>query len=142
MLVSRLTSIQALHSDQILGSTGMYHQFRFSVGSPQAEAKFDAAVQNAITTDARARQYPTLYAWHGSPLKNWHSIIRQGLHFKDVAHGRAYGNGVYFAKDGNTSLGYARAANSKWRNSELVPTTALAIAEIVNLPSRFVSTNP
>lgn len=43
------------------GNAGMYHQFRFSVGSPQAEAKFQAAVQTAIATDANAKRHPTLY---------------------------------------------------------------------------------
>lgn len=127
---------------QNMETSGMYHQFRFSVGSPQAEAKFQAAVRNAITTDSHAKKYPTIYAWHGSPLLNWHSIIRQGLHYKDIAHGRAYGNGVYFAKDANISMSYARPSSSRWKNSELVPTTALAIAEIVNQTSKFVSTNP
>ncbi|KAG8830025.1 hypothetical protein FRC17_005567 [Serendipita sp. 399] len=131
-------------SERVQGieTNAMYHQFRFSVGSPQAEAKFQAAVQTAMSTNSNAKKYPTLYAWHGSPLMNWHSIIRQGLHFKDIAHGRAYGNGVYFAKDGNISMSYSRAATSRWKNSELAPSTALAIAEIVNLPEKFVSTNP
>ncbi|KAG8837202.1 hypothetical protein FRC18_009828 [Serendipita sp. 400] len=131
-------------SERVQGieTNAMYHQFRFSVGSPQAEAKFQAAVQTAMSSNNNAKKHPTLYAWHGSPLMNWHSIIRQGLHFKDIAHGRAYGNGVYFAKDGNISMSYSRAATSRWKNSELAPSTALAIAELVNLPDKFVSTNP
>jgi len=58
-------------------------------------------------------------------------------------HGRAYGNGVYFAKDGSVSMGhYAQRGSSKWKNSAMCPTSCVALAEIVNLPKQFVSSNP
>ena len=51
--------------------------------------------------------------------------------------------GVYFAKDGAISLGgYAAGAQSCWRNSAARITNCVALAEIVNLPQKFVSTNP
>ena len=46
---------------ELLETAGMYHQFRFSVGSPQAEAKFEAAKQSAMLSDNNAKQYPVLY---------------------------------------------------------------------------------
>jgi ubiquitin-conjugating enzyme E2 Q len=82
-------------------------QFRFAQGSPDKEQRF----LNAL----RAQQgnfdnkYPTMFAFHGSPIQNWHSIIRHGLDFKDTMHGRAYGHGVYHAMDQQTSVGYAHA---------------------------------
>jgi ubiquitin-conjugating enzyme E2 Q len=80
-------------------------QFRFAQGSPDKEQRFlDALRAQQANFDAR---YPTIFAFHGSPLPNWHSIIRSGLDFKEVSHGRAYGNGVYHAQDQNTSVGYA-----------------------------------
>ncbi|KAI0773052.1 hypothetical protein BD413DRAFT_538699, partial [Trametes elegans] len=120
-----------------------WRQFRFSVGAPDAEAKFRRAVQQAQQENSNARQFPSLYAFHGSGVKNWHSIIRHGLWFKTVTNGRAYGHGVYFAKDGNVSLGtYAAGATSCWRNSAVKASACVALAEIVNLPEKFVSTNP
>ncbi|KII84929.1 hypothetical protein PLICRDRAFT_116954 [Plicaturopsis crispa FD-325 SS-3] len=122
-----------------------YRQFRFSVGAPDAEAKFKAAVVEAQKVDKNALKYPSLFAFHGSPLKNWHSIIRHGLWAKTVAHGRAYGDGkcVYFAKEGAVSTQtYAQASPHSWRNSKIVPTTCTTLAEIVNLPSKFTSTSP
>ncbi|KAI0350812.1 hypothetical protein OH77DRAFT_1570284 [Trametes cingulata] len=120
-----------------------WRQFRFSVGAPDAEAKFRRAVEQAKQENSRAHEYPALYAFHGSPAKNWHSIIRHGLWFKTVAHGRAYGHGVYFAKDGSVSLGsYSVAAASCWRNSATRAAACVALAEIVNLPQKFVSTSP
>jgi len=93
-------------------------------------------------------KYPTLFAWHGSPLQNWHSIIREGLHFKDTAHGRAFGHGVYHSLDCNTSIGYSGGYHggygsaSYWPMSDLKISQALALNEIVNAPGEFVSKTP
>ena len=79
-------------------------QFRFAQGAPDKEQRFLTALKTEqASLDAR---FPTLFAFHGSPLQNWHSIIRHGLDFKETMHGRAYGHGVYHAMDQNTSVGY------------------------------------
>jgi ubiquitin-conjugating enzyme E2 Q len=81
-------------------------QFRFAQGSPDKEQRFlDALRSEQAKLDPR---YPTLFAFHGSPIQNWHSIIRHGLDFKETMNGRAYGHGVYHAMDQNTSIGYAQ----------------------------------
>lgn len=129
--------------DLVQNVDATFRQFRFSVGAPDAEAKFKSAVEEARRTDKNCNNYPILYAFHGSPLKNWHSIIRHGLWFKDIAHGRAYGNGVYFAQDGSVSMGtYAQSSTAIWKNSDIQPTSCTALTEIVNLPAQFVSSNP
>ncbi|KAH9929262.1 uncharacterized protein B0H18DRAFT_1084285 [Fomitopsis serialis] len=128
--------------DRITNIDPSWRQFRFSVGAPDAEAKFQSALAEVQQTDANSVKYPSLYAFHGSPLKNWHSIIRHGLWFKTVAHGRAYGDGVYFAKDGTVSQGYSARAQTGWKSSSLNIQSCVALAQIVNMPSRFVSTNP
>ena len=83
-----------------------YVQFRFAQGAPDKEQRFLNALKD--NQDKLNKDYPTLFAWHGSPLQNWHSIIRSGLDFKETLHGRAYGHGVYHAMDQNTSVGYAQ----------------------------------
>jgi ubiquitin-conjugating enzyme E2 Q len=51
--------------------------------------------------------------------------------------------GVYFALQGDVSMGsYAQAAQTRWKNSSSAPSMCVALAEIVNLPSEFVSRNP
>ena len=63
-----------------------------TVGSPDAEAKFRDAIALAATKNANVKNYPVIYvsinlspagadqidmvyqAFHGSPLKNWHSV--------------------------------------------------------------------
>lgn len=81
---------------EIIPSMGPgYIQFRFAQGTPDKEIRFQRALEEL---EARAQTpFPTLFAWHGSALQNWHSIMRQGLDFKQLRNGRAYGNGVYFS---------------------------------------------
>lgn len=64
-----------------------YVQFRFAQGAPDKELRF----LNALKAQQAKLppKYPTMFAWHGSPLHNWHSIIRHGLDFKETYHGRA-----------------------------------------------------
>ncbi|KAF5631865.1 uncharacterized protein FTJAE_7768 [Fusarium tjaetaba] len=117
-------------------------QFRFAQGSPEKEHIFSNELQK-IPGSRTGRTYQTLFAWHGSPLSNWHSIIRTGLDFSNTLHGRAYGDGVYLARDFDTSLAYsAREITRVWPSSALKATSAISMCEIVNSPSQFVSTNP
>jgi ubiquitin-conjugating enzyme E2 Q len=127
--------------DRLYGMPG-YVQFRFAMGAPDKERRFIQAVR--ATSERLHLKYPTLFAWHGSPLQNWHSIIREGLHFNEVSHGRAYGNGVYHALDVGTSLGYSQFGygGAYWPNSELKVQQALALNEIVNAPKEFTSSSP
>jgi ubiquitin-conjugating enzyme E2 Q len=115
-------------------------QFRFAQGSPDKEQRF----LNALRAQQASFEgkYPTIFAWHGSPLANWHSIIRTGLDFKETLHGRAYGHGVYHAIDQATSVGYAQHNQATWQGSELKISSAMSLNEIVNCPAQFVSSNP
>ncbi|TKA34311.1 hypothetical protein B0A50_00291 [Salinomyces thailandicus] len=135
--------------DRMSGMNG-YMQFRFAMGAPDKEQRFMTEVRK--TTTRLTLAHPTIFAWHGSPLPNWHMIIREGLHYQNTDHGRAYGHGVYHAKDAMTSLGYAgrqyypidgnRAGQGAWPQSVLRISSALALNEIVNAPEEFVSCNP
>ncbi|KAF2036638.1 hypothetical protein EK21DRAFT_95878 [Setomelanomma holmii] len=127
--------------DRLYGMPG-WAQFRFAMGAPDKERRFIQAVRT--TSDRLHLKYPTLFAWHGSPLQNWHSIIREGLHFNETLHGRAYGHGVYHALDVNTSLGYSQFGygHATWPNSELKVQQALALNEIVNAPKEYASSSP
>lgn len=140
MQVEEETDATARH--RLYGMPG-WVQFRFAMGAPDKERRFIQAVRE--TTDRLKLTHPTLFAWHGSPLLNWHSIIREGLHFKDTAHGRAFGHGVYHSLDVNTSLGYSGyygSVTNYWPMSELKVSQALALNEITNAPGEFVSCTP
>ncbi|EJT71921.1 hypothetical protein GGTG_11174 [Gaeumannomyces tritici R3-111a-1] len=116
-------------------------QFRFAQGSPDKEERFNKELERAVEDENLV--YPTIFAWHGSSIVNWHSIIRTGLDYKDTANGRAYGHGVYFSQNFHTSIGYGLiSASSNWSSSQLDITTAIALSELVNIPDRFQSRHP
>lgn len=122
-----------------------YMQFRFAQGAPDKEQRFMDAVTKA--TNKLRLNFPTLFAWHGSSLDNWHGILREGLHFREVSHGRAYGNGVYLSPHFHVSSGYMNSffgncGAETWWKSKLRITSAIALNEVVNSPLDFVSQSP
>lgn len=146
--------------DQKMGNVASDHvQFRFAQGAPDKEQRFlNALKDNKKDLDQR---YPTMFAWHGSAIHNWHSIIRTGLDFKETVNGRVYGHGVYHAMDQLTSNTYSGltgsvgVANVKWRvtytnpwlqgtwaASALKIKSAMSLNEIVNAPKLFTSYKP
>lgn len=125
----------------VSGMTG-YIQFRLVQGAPDKEKRFITAVKkNSMTTKPK---HPTIFAWHGSSVDNWHSILREGLHFKDIVHGRSFGNGVYMSPHFTTSMGYAGAHNlyTKWPQSQLNLASIISLNEVVNAPGEFLRTQP
>jgi ubiquitin-conjugating enzyme E2 Q len=142
---------QSAASDRLGGMDG-WLQFRFAMGAPDKERRFQAEVQSVIKQ--KNPQYPTFFAWHGSPLKNWHGIVREGLRYDlGTSHGRSFGNGVYHSLDANVSLGYSSYGSFhhstgydgvplSWPGSVLSIQSAIALNEIVNAPSEFVSRTP
>ncbi|KAH7397638.1 hypothetical protein BKA64DRAFT_672448 [Cadophora sp. MPI-SDFR-AT-0126] len=125
---------------RLTGISESWVQFRFAQGSPDKEQRFLNSLRaQQGTLDAK---YPTIFAWHGSALCNWHSIIRSGLDFKETLNGRAYGHGVYHAIDQNTSVGYAQPNTIRWHGSELKVNSAMSLNEIVNCPAQFASSSP
>jgi len=126
--------------ERIPGING-WVQFRFAQGSPDKELRFKRALKE-VAARKSIQSNPTIFAWHGSNLFNWHSIVRTGLDFKDIRNARAFGNGVYFSPNFATSLGYVGSQPSTWPNSDLKVGSCISLNEIVNAPDEFVSTNP
>jgi ubiquitin-conjugating enzyme E2 Q len=117
-------------------------QFRFVQGSPEKEQLF----RNEMSAHGKDTA-PTLFAWHGSYIGNWHGIVREGLKFDRVVNGRAYGNGVYLSSEFATSLGYTvgprvNQTAQTWPASLLKVTSALSICEVVNKTDAFVKRTP
>lgn len=131
----------AILKEDRVGGMDLWMQFRFAQGAPDKEKRFNhCVVREAAVTGT---QHPTIFAWHGSPLANWHSIVRQGLHYKEVVHGRAYGNGVYLSPRAETSINYAGGhVSDRWKPSMLNVTMAFSLNEVVNNPTKFVSRTP
>jgi len=134
--------------ERVSGMAG-WMQFRFAQGAPDKEQRFVTSIKDT-TPNAK---HPTLFGWHGSPLHNWHGIVREGLHFEKAVHGRAFGNGCYHSLQCATSMGYSGmdsyshrgyhgARSGEWPHSQLKISQAIALNEIVNAPSQFVSKTP
>ena len=138
--------------ERVSGMPG-WMQFRFAQGAPDKEQRFMTSIRDTKPNT----KHSTIFAWHGSPLRNWHGIVREGLHFERTDHGRAFGNGVYHSLHASTSVGYSsngnvsRGLNSgdesvsapgEWPHSRLKISQAIALNEIVNAPSQFVSKYP
>ncbi|PSK41835.1 Ubiquitin-conjugating enzyme E2 14 [Elsinoe australis] len=147
-LFQKAADIDFNKEERVSGMKG-WMQFRFAMGAPDKERRFMQAVRE--TSRRLNLQYPTAFAWHGSALSNWHSIIREGLHFKKTSNGRAYGHGVYHSQDYNVSLGYTNFSRAyandtvslmEWPSSILQITMALSLNELVNAPNEYVSRNP
>ncbi|RGP72709.1 hypothetical protein FLONG3_6717 [Fusarium longipes] len=126
-------------NDLVAGMSPGWVQFRFVQGSPEKEEAFS---RELMEIDSKKKPYPTLFAWHGSALGNWHSIIRTGLDFSMTVNGRAYGHGVYFAENFETSQGYSGHGGNVWPQSALKITNAVSLCELVNKTADFVSTSP
>ncbi|CAI7563857.1 unnamed protein product [Penicillium palitans] len=120
---------------------GGYIQFRLVQGAADKEQRFiDAVNSNSL---AQNPNHPTIFAWHGSPVNNWHSILREGFHFKQILHGRACGHGVYMSNHFQTSLGYSGVhMPHTWSETRLKLWTVVSLNEVVNSPLRFVSHSP
>ncbi|KAK1987852.1 polymerase [Colletotrichum cereale] len=135
--IGEISATENRQHERLVGLTDDWMQFRFAQGSPEKENRFKEELEKQ-----KKHPYPTLFAWHGSQLGNWHSIIRTGLDFKDTLNGRAFGHGVYFAREFSTSQGYSRVGTSSWIGSELELYAAVSLCEIINRPTQFTSTHP
>ncbi|KAH7134726.1 hypothetical protein B0J13DRAFT_641358 [Dactylonectria estremocensis] len=136
------------HPNRVQGMDGTWMQFRFAQGSPEKEQKFIRELETQGQDNGAETPFPSLFAWHGSPLGSWHGIIRTGLDFSTSLHGRTFGNGVYFSSDFAVSNGYSGFTGPNptrlngWPNSLLHISSAISICEIINKPEKFVSSTP
>ncbi|XP_022106585.1 poly [ADP-ribose] polymerase 6-like isoform X3 [Acanthaster planci] len=77
------------------------HQFLLLSSPPAKEATFRKAKMISGST----------FAFHGSHIENWHSILRHGLinasGTKHQMHGAVYGKGIYLSPHSSVSFGYS-----------------------------------
>ncbi|KAL7967113.1 hypothetical protein HDV63DRAFT_383773, partial [Trichoderma sp. SZMC 28014] len=148
-----LEKAEAVNPNKVQGIPNQWMQFRFLQGTPERERLFMKELTSVAQSTGPEKWHPSIFAWHGSALCNWHSIIRTGLDFKTATNGRAFGNGVYMSKEFSVSMGYSGKmpstqnssglyAGNSWPNSVLRPSSAISICEVVNRTKEFVSISP
>jgi hypothetical protein len=113
------------------------HQYMMLVDSPEKTANFKLM----------RKECGSYFAFHGSSMENWHSILRRGLlnasNTKLMTTGAAYGPGIYLAPDSATSLNYARVG-TRWPKSDFgeYNLQCLAIVEVIKHPEVPQTPNP
>lgn len=118
-----------------------------SIESKQQFVLLTAPIEKERRFQELKRQSGSIFAFHGSGIGNWHSILRNGLknysNTKYMSTGAVYGAGIYFARHMATSMGYcqSRSGLMEWRNSGIGKSgcTIMALCEIINRPSDFTT---
>ncbi|OQE37150.1 hypothetical protein PENCOP_c010G03323 [Penicillium coprophilum] len=124
----------------ILGQSD-HIQFRLVQGAADKEQRFIKAIN--LHSLPENPKHPTIFAWHGSSMNNWHSILREGFHFKHIINGRACGDGVYMSNNYYTALGYTTPHGPPtWSETRLRLSTVFSLNEVVNAPQKFVTHTP
>lgn len=117
-------------------SMGTSYQYLMRCSSPEHDRVFDAAKQT----------HGSIFAFHGSPIENWHAILRNGV--KNCSgtslqlNGASYGAGVYVSPTASMSLKYSQirsqsavSSSAHGRDNEFVSDKEirlLALCEIVD----------
>jgi len=85
--------------------------------------QFDVEI-NDPEFDALCRVHGKIknFCFHGSPLENWHSILRRGLenksHTPEQRVGAAFGPGIYFSDDLKGARHFSKLGKG-WKSSQL-----------------------
>uniref|UniRef100_H3AHJ0 Poly [ADP-ribose] polymerase n=1 Tax=Latimeria chalumnae TaxID=7897 RepID=H3AHJ0_LATCH len=105
------------------------HQFLLLSSPPAKEARFRTA----------KKLHGSTFAFHGSHIENWHSILRNGLvnasYTKLQLHGAAYGKGIYLSPISSISFGYSGMGKGQHRMPSKVVLLTLSTRPI---QSRFL----
>eukprot|EP01103_Thecamoeba_quadrilineata_P016279 TRINITY_DN539_c1_g1_i2.p1 TRINITY_DN539_c1_g1~~TRINITY_DN539_c1_g1_i2.p1 ORF type:complete len:772 (+),score=138.52 TRINITY_DN539_c1_g1_i2:166-2316(+) len=100
IITSNRSHIVRIPEAKHLKSMSTPHQFILMSAPPEKEEKFRILKQ----------KFGSVFAFHGSPIENWHCILRLGLKnfsgTKNQLNGAAYGAGIYLSPNASTSLGY------------------------------------
>jgi len=129
IVASNRSHLKKLENNEAIDKMNTKYQYLLMSSPPEKEKKFQ---------ELKAK-HGSIYAFHGSPLANWHAIMRTGL--KNMSgtsgqrNGAAYGKGIYLAAESGTSFGYMHLQRG-WQNSMFGSANlgCLALCEIINDP--------
>ncbi|CAG5123778.1 unnamed protein product, partial [Candidula unifasciata] len=101
IISSNRSHIVRLPADKQLTFMGTTHQYLMRNSPPLQDRQFR---QNKD-------KFGSVFAFHGSPIENWHSIIREGLvvasNTRKQLHGCIKGRGIYLSPKLQVSLSYS-----------------------------------
>jgi len=121
IITSNRSHIVQLGDGKHIKSMHTKHQYLLLSAPPEKEERFREL----------KKQYKSTWAYHGSSIENWHSILRKGLvnasGTKLQVNGAAYGAGIYLSPNASTSFGYSRMYNYNYNQpNQPAPTTGKA----------------
>jgi len=138
IITSNRSHIVQLPEGKHIQSMVTKHQYLLLSSPPEKEELFRKL----------KKVHGSIFAFHGSSIENWHSILRKGLinasGTKFQVNGAAYGSGIYLSPHASTSFGYSRIYNhsiptppttvskqgNRFLNSDNV--NCIAICEVIN----------
>merc|ERR1712232_11459 len=101
IMASNRTYLAPLNADQRIQAFNTDFQYLLISAPPEKEATFQEL----------KKQYGSIFAFHGSHVGNWHSILRNGLKNASntplMSAGAAHGPGIYLGKSSQISMGYS-----------------------------------
>uniref|UniRef100_A0A8C7CAT2 Poly [ADP-ribose] polymerase n=2 Tax=Oncorhynchus kisutch TaxID=8019 RepID=A0A8C7CAT2_ONCKI len=101
------------------------HQFLLLNSPPAKESNFRAA----------KNLFGSTFAFHGSHIENWHSILRNGLvvasNTRLQLHGAIYGSGIYLSPMSSISFGYSGQQPQFLQSRNL---KCIALCEVITSP--------
>ena len=105
------------------------HQFLMRSSPPAKEAVFYQA----------KKKFGSTFAFHGSMIENWHSILSIGLlnasETRYQVNGAAFGKGIYLSPSASVSVGYCGSRSySLKRETKPQATWCIALCEVINSP--------
>jgi len=129
VITSNRALIVKLSPEQSIPQIKSPHQFVMRSQTPERADTFNKK---------KHQNGNVFFAWHGSGIFNWHSILRMGLknysNTKFMSAGAAYGAGIYTAENSGTSLGYCTRGSGgmSWKGSKFgANVCCMALCEIV-----------
>jgi len=129
VIQSNRTQLSLVHPSKQINEMKTPYQFTMLNSFPEHERKF----QEWVTRSRREKGGNGVFnAFHGSPVGNWHSILRTGLRSGHVP-------GIYMAGQATISHGYMAVGQSQavgWKNSMFEHNnniSAIALLEVADM---------
>ena len=111
------TNITNLKSDILFSNeNNIFKQIEFS-NIIESKNIITLSVSHDLKTEKDFKSTKSNYLFHGSSLSNWYSLLRNGIQNKSgtelMAHGQAYGSGIYLSNIANLASNYGRDAHTR-----------------------------
>lgn len=152
IITSNKSYIRPLDGTERLHEMKTPYQFMMVADSPEKEQRFQelkcgpgglkAVWKQSIEAVIGAKD-KSFYAFHGSSIGNWFTILRTGLknlsNTKHMTNGAAHGAGIYLAGTSGTSIGYCKYGTI-WEKSRFGESIqCIALCEVVGISKKKYS---